>query len=131
MYGQIYPNQSYPGQPYPNQSYPSQSYPSQPYSGQQMPMRPQPSYRQISAGAGINQNECNQIVSGCTRAYMENAFPLSRLSAQYIRQSLGGEWFVTAYDEGQKIDFSLSLIKGGDYMSFILDNTEFQVCRLR
>ena len=51
---------------------------------------------------------------------------------QAIKMSLGGDWFVFVSDVGiEDYDFSLTTVKGGDFMAFSLDKKKFQVCRLK
>jgi hypothetical protein len=58
--------------------------------------------------------------------------PLSTGTANTIKQRLHGEWFVFCAPAAAKdYDFALSSVKGGDFMSFTLDNTLFQVCRIK
>lgn len=98
-----------------------------------MPGMAQPVYKQISVGPGIDMKEFNTIVSATTQAYMTRAMPLSTVVAQYIKNMIGGEWFVFISQVGlpQDYDFSLTIVKGCDFMSFSLDNTLFQVCRAK
>ena len=95
------------------------------------PMMPQPMFKQITVGYGIDMNEFNKIVSAATFVYQSRQTPLSTLTANYIKQNLGGEWLVVTYPIGSQYDFCLSTVKGGDFMSFSLDNTLYQICRLR
>ena len=93
---------------------------------------PQPVYKQISVGQGIDQNEYNQIVECCKGAYMSRATPLSEHCTQAIKQRLGGDWFVFQCEQGNSdFDFHLTKVKGGDFMTFSLDNKKFEVCRLK
>ena len=95
-------------------------------------MAPQPVYRQIAVGNGINMKEFNLIVSSVTQAYLTRQMPLSNIAANYIKSSLGGDWFVFVSDVGiEDYDFSLTTVTGGDFMAFSLDNKKFQICRLR
>ena len=92
----------------------------------------QPVYKQISVGQGIDQNEYNQIVECCKGAYMNRATPLSEHCTQAIKQRLGGDWFVFQCEMGKSdFDFHLTKVKGGDYITFSLDNKKFEVCRLK
>ena len=92
----------------------------------------QPVYKQISVGQGIDQNEYNQIVECCKGAYMRRVTPLSEHCTQAIKQRLGGDWFVFQCEMGKSdFDFHLTKVKGGDYITFSLDNTKFEVCRLK
>ena len=93
---------------------------------------PQPVYKQISIGQGIDMNEFNSIVECCKQCYMSRATPLSEHCTQAIKQRLGGDWFVFQCEEGKSdFDFHLTKVKGGDYMTFSLDNRKFEVCRLK
>ena len=92
----------------------------------------QPVYKQISVGQGIDMNEFNSIVECCKQCYMSRATPLSEHCTAAIKQRLGGDWFVFQCEEGNSdFDFHLTKVKGGDFMSFSLDNKKFEVCRLK
>ena len=92
----------------------------------------QPVYKQISVGQGIDMNEYNQIVECCKQAYMSRATPLSEHCTNAIKQRLGGDWFVFQCEMGNTdFDFHLTKVKGGDFMTFSLDNKKFEVCRLK
>ena len=103
----------------------------QPGMPMMQPMMPQPMFKQIAVGHGIDMNEFNKIVSAATFVYQSRQTPLSTATANYIKQNLGGEWLVVTYPVGRQYDFCLSSVKGGDFMSFSLDNTIYQICRLR
>ena len=91
----------------------------------------QPKLQIFARGQGIDQNEYNAIVSGCTMAYNMKANPMSNAAIKNIKNSIRGEWFVFVCPVGNKqYDFSLSIVTGSDFLSFALDNTQFQVCRL-
>ena len=95
-------------------------------------MGPQPVYKQISCGQGSDQNEFNIIVECCKQAYMSRMTPLSEHCTNLIKQRLGGDWFVFQCDMGNSdFDFHLTKVKGGDYLTFSLDNKKFEVCRLK
>lgn len=65
------------------------------------------------------------------QAYMSKQTPVSTIAANMIKQMLKGEWFVYACDAAKKDDdFALTVLKGGDFLSFTLDNKLFQICRL-
>ena len=99
--------------------------------GMMQPMMPQPVFKQISIGQGIDMNEFNSIVQCATQAYLSKQVPLSTITANMIKQQLKGEWFVYVCEVGKKdYDFALTILKGGDFMSFSLDNKLFQICRL-
>ena len=92
----------------------------------------QPVYKQISVGQGIDMNEYNRIVDCCKQCYMSRATPLSEHCCNAVKQALGGDWFVFQCEMGNAdFDFHLTKVRGGDYMTFSLDNKKFEVCRLR
>ena len=128
------------GQPQqPGYGQPPYSQPQQPGYGQPpygQPQQPgygqQPVYKQISVGKGIDMNEFNIIVECCKQAYMSGATPLSEHCTNAIKQRLGGDWFVFQCElNNTDFDFYLTKVKGGDYMTFSLDNRKFEVCRLK
>lgn len=95
-------------------------------------MGPQPVYRQIALGNGIDSQEYNSIVQAATVAYTMKQYPLSTYVASGIKSRIGGEWFCFISQVTEKdYDFAMSCVKGGDFISFSLDNTLFQVCRIR
>ena len=94
----------------------------------------QPAYKQISVGQGIDMNEYNRIVDCCRNAYMRlrGAAQTAREAGESIKQSLGGDWLVFISNLGyENFDFSMTRVKGGDFMAFSLDNRKFQVCRIK
>ena len=120
------------GQPMMGQPMMGQPMMGQPMMGQPMMMMPQPIFKQIAVGQGIDMNEFQSIVQAATYDYQTKVNPLSTGVANTIKQRIGGEWFVFISPVGIKdYDFALSSVKGGDFMSFSLDNTLFQVCRIR
>ena len=130
-YGQSPPpypqNQPYSQNPPP---YGPQNYEPQVY-GQQ---GPQPVYKQISIGQGIDMNEYNRIVDCCKLFYMQmkQGPRIAERAAEGIKQMLGGDWFVFVSNLGyEDFDFSLTKVKGGDFMAFSLDNKKFQICRIQ
>ena len=45
---------------------------------------------------------------------------------------LGNDWLVFISNLGyEKFDFSMTRVKGGDFMAFSLDNRKFQVCPIK
>ena len=95
---------------------------------------PQPVYKQITVGQGIDMNEFNRIVDCCKNCYMQmrGAPNTARSAGEAIKQMLGGDWLVFISNLGyENFDFSLTKVKGGDFMAFSLDNKKFQVCRIK
>ena len=63
---------------------------------------------------------------------LNRATPLSEHCTTLIKQRLGGDWFVFQCElNNTDFDFYLTMVKGGDYMTFSLDNRKFEVCRLK
>ena len=124
-YGQ--PGYGQPGAPgYGQPGYGAPGYGAQPRYGAQ------PVYKQISVGQGIDMNEYNRIVDCCKQCYMSRATPLSEHCCNAVKQALGGDWFVFQCEMGNAdFDFHLTKVRGGDYMTFSLDNKKFEVCRLK
>ena len=130
MMGQPMMGQPMMGQPMMGQPMMGQPMMGQPMMGQ--PMMPQPIFKQVAVGAGIDMTEFNTIVQAATYAYTMKLAPLSTGTANTIKQRIHGEWFVfVAPVTSKDYDFALSSVKGGDFMSFSLDNTLFQVCRIK
>ena len=132
-----YPNmmgQPMMGQPMMGQQMMGQPMMGQPMMGQPMMggmMMPQPIYKQISIGPGIDMNEFNRIVQSATQVYQMKQHPLSQYTANAIKMMLGGEWLCVCYPTTRAYDFTLTTVKGADMMVFSLDNTLFQICRIR
>ena len=94
----------------------------------------EPVYKQITVGQGIDMNEYNRIVDCCKQAYMRlrGAAQTAREAGETIKRTLGGDWLVFISNVGyENFDFSMTRVKGGDFMAFSLDNKKFQVCRIK
>ena len=117
------------------QQYGQQGYGQQPYGQQGYGQQgPQPVYKQIAVGQGIDMNEYNRIVDCCKYHYVQKRGgpQTAQGAAEGIKQMLGGDWFVFISNLGyENFDFSLTRVKGGDFMAFSLDNKKFQVCRVQ
>ena len=128
-YGQ--PGYGQPGQP----GYGQPGYGAQPgYAPQGGYGGAQPVYKQITVGQGIDMKEFNSIVDCCKNAFMQlrGAPQTAKMAAEGIKQMLGGDWLVFISNLGyENFDFSMTKVKGGDFMAFSLDNKKFQVCRIK
>ena len=94
----------------------------------------EPVYKQITVGQGIDMNEYNRIVDCCKQAYMRlrGAAQTAREAGENIKRTLGGDWLVFISNVGyENFDFSMTKVKGGDFMAFSLDSKKFQVCRIK
>ena len=110
--------------------------PQQPYGsyGQQQQSNQSdiPNFSLISRGTGIDQREYYVITHSAADALNKKEDPLSNGIIKRIKKDLGGEWMVFASIQDLKgYDFSLSIVTGNDFLSFLIDNFRFQVCRLR
>ena len=91
----------------------------------------QPVYREIARGVGIDPRELEAIRGVSTKVYMSGVRPMAKAVSEGIKQSLGGEWFAFVNPAGDDTyEFSLTRVKGTDFVSFVLDSTKFQVCRI-
>ena len=95
------------------------------------PIKPQPAFRLLRQGSGISPHEQQTIVTTAMMVYMSGISPISNNTASRIKKSLGGDWIVIVYAQGKPVDFNMTCVQGNDYMYFTLDNTAYQVCRLR
>ena len=103
------PQGNYP--PPPQQGYPPA--PGMPPYGRE------PVYRQITVGRGIDMREYDNIVGAIKVVYMAGRQPMATEAAEAIRRAIGGDWFVFISDVGiQDYDFSLTRVKGGDFIAF-------------
>ena len=134
-YGQQQPPYGQPPQqqqpPYGQQQPP---YCQPPPYGQQQPTNQTdiPNFKLISRGNGIDQREYYIITHAAADALKMKEDPLSNGIIKRIKKDLGGEWMVFASIQDLKgYDFSLSIVTGNDFLSFLIDNFRFQVCRLR
>ena len=94
----------------------------------------EPVYKQITVGQGIDMNEYNRIVDCCKQAYMRlrGASQTAKEAGENIKRTLGGDWLVFISNLGyENFDFSMTRVKGGDFMAFSLDNKKFQVCLIK
>ena len=90
-----------------------------------------PVFKEKARGYGINQNEYARITHCAMDIYQRRMTPYSTHTANAIKQLVGGDWVVVCYPEQRQYDFALTVVKGGDFMSFTIDNVLFQVCRLK
>ena len=137
-YGQQQPPYGQPPQQQPPYGQPPQQQPpygqQQPPYGQQQPTNQTdiPNFKLISRGNGIDQREYYIITHAAADALKMKEDPLSNGIIKRIKKDLGGEWMVFASIQDLKgYDFSLSIVTGNDFLSFLIDNFRFQVCRLR
>ena len=134
-----YPPQPQPGYPPQQGAYPPPqgNYPPPPQQGYppapgMPPYGREPVYRQITVGRGIDMREYDNIVGAIKVVYMAGRQPMATEAAEAIRRAIGGDWFVFISDVGiQDYDFSLTRVKGGDFIAFSLDSKKFEVCRIR
>ena len=91
-----------------------------------------PQYREIARGVGIDPRELEAIKRVSIQVYQSGVKPMAKAVSEGIKQNLGGEWFAFVNPAGDETyEFSLTRVKGTDFVSFVLDNTKFQVCRIK
>ena len=81
----------------------------------------QPVIREKARGYGIDPNEYSRITECAAGVYQRGERPYSTNCANAI----------VCYPEQRPYDFALTTVKGGDFMTFTVDNVLFQVCRLK
>ena len=91
-----------------------------------------PVYREIARGVGIDPRELEAIKRVSMQVYQSGVSPMAKAVSEGIKQNLGGEWFAFVNPAGDETyEFSLTRVKGTDVVSFVIDNTKFQVCRIK
>ena len=93
--------------------------------------RSQPRFQLFRQGSGISNVEQQAIVNCAIQVYQSGAAPISKITAQAVQRTLGGDWVVIVYPEHKPIDFNMTCVQGNDYMYFALDGTAYQICRLQ
>ena len=91
-----------------------------------------PVYQEIAKGVGLDPHEYEIIKTVSVNVYMSGIRPLSIGITEGIKAELGGEWFAFINPIGdESYELSITRVKGTDFLSFVLDNTKFQICRIR
>ena len=88
-------------------------------------------FKLIRRGSGISPNEQNKIATTASSVLEQGLTPVSNNTANLVQKVLGGDWLVIVYPYGKPIDFNMTCVQGNDYMYFTINETAFQVCRLR
>ena len=85
----------------------------------------------ISGENNFDEKDCYVITQSAAEALKARDDPLSNGTIKRIKKEIGGEWMVFASVEGLKgYDFHLSSIRGRGFISFVVQNFRFQVCRV-
>ena len=91
-----------------------------------------PNFKLLGRGTGIDEKEFYIITHSANDCLQRRCDPMSDAIVQSIKKVLGGEWMCFSMLVNAKgFDFSLSIVTGNDFLSFIIKNVRFQVCRLR
>ena len=102
------------------------------FSTQGFPVAGQPAYREIARGVGIDARELEAIKRVSMQVYQSGVKPMAKSVSEGIKQNLGGEWFAFVNPAGDETyEFSLTRVKGTDFVSFVIGDTKFQVCRIK
>ena len=89
-------------------------------------------YKERTIGRGIDPNEFTTIVNTCRNCYMSRVPNMSTVIANNVKAAVKGEWFVFVVDASRNdYDFSLTFVETDDFLTFTLDNTLFQICRMK
>ena len=89
-------------------------------------------FKLLGRGIGIDEKEFYIITHSAADCLNKKISPLSDAITKQIKKVLGGEWFVFSMVQDAKgFDFSLSIVTGNDFLSFLIGKFRFQVCRLR
>ena len=89
-------------------------------------------FKLLGRGIGIDEKEFYIITHSAQECLKKKMSPLSDAITKSIKKVLGGEWFVFSMVQDAKgFDFSLSIVTGNDFLSFLIGKFRFQVCRLR
>ena len=91
-----------------------------------------PVYKEIAKGVGIDPREYQTIKRVSIYVYMSGIRPLSKGITERIKAELGGEWFAFINPIGdESYELCITRVKGTDFLTFVLDNTKFQICRIK
>jgi len=91
----------------------------------------QPVIRGKARGYGIILMIMQELLNAIQVFISKDARPYSANASNSIKQIFGGDWVVVCYPEQRAYDFDLTTVKGGDFITFTVDNALFQVCRLK
>ena len=93
----------------------------------------QPTYQEVARGVGIDPRELDTIKRVSMQVFQSGVHPMAKDITEEIKQQLGGEWFAFVNPAGDETyEFSLTRVKGTDFVSFVLNGTtKFQVCRIK
>ena len=93
----------------------------------------QPTYQEVARGVGIDPRELDTIKRVSMQVFQSGVHPMAKDITEGIKQQLGGEWFAFVNPAGDETyEFSLTRVKGTDFVSFVLNGTtKFQVCRIK
>ena len=102
------------------------------FTSQGFPVAGQAAYREIARGVGIDARELEAIKRVSMQVYQSGVKPMAKSVSEGIKQNLGGEWFAFVNPAGDETyEFSLTRVKGTDFVSFVIGDTKFQVCRIK
>ena len=81
----------------------------------------------------MDPRELEAIKNVAFRVFQSGVNPMAKDISEGIKQLLGGEYLTFVNPACDEIyEFSLTKVKGTDFVSFILNGTtKFQVCRIK
>ena len=97
---------------------------------QWMQIQEKPIYKDVYRGVGINASTYEVIKNASLQIYQSKVNFMSKAFSEELKKILGGEWFVFVNPEDNKYDFSITKARDIDYVSFVIENTLFVICRV-
>ena len=98
----------------------------------QFQVQRKPHYREVYRGVCISAKDYEVIKRISSQIYQSGNKMTSKNYIDEIKKNLGGEWFgfIVPAEEGQ-YDYSFTDENQNNFVSFIIDNTKFQLCRIK
>ena len=73
----------------------------------------------------------DSIIRIVKEVYMTGLQPMAADCAEKIKRFIGGDWIDFISEIGiEDFDFSITRVRGGEFIAFSLDKKKFQVCRI-
>ena len=91
-----------------------------------------PIFREAFRGVSISAKDYEAIKKISTQIYQSGINMTSKNYIDEIKKNLGGEWFGFIVPEGEEqYDYSFTNENSNNFVSFIIDNSKFQLCRIK
>ena len=90
-------------------------------------------YSEVERGVGINAHEYEVIKNVSSQVYLKGV-DMAKNFAEGVKQIIGGEWFASINSDKEKKnsndEFYVTNAKDINFVSFNIEDTKFQICRL-